>query len=160
MLNKVEEKLISRIYLASDHGGFELKKKIISFLKMKKNKKYSLKDLGPFSYNPVDDYPDYAIPLAKSVAHDKKSIGIVLCKNGQGVCIAVNKVKGIRGVTGFSKEMVASTRADDHANVVCLPASYLSEKEVKEIVILFLKTPFSGAKRHQRRLAKVRKLER
>ena len=147
-----------KVYLASDHGGFELKKKIIFFLK--KNKKYSLKDLGPFSYDPDDDYPDYVIPLAKNVTRDAKSLGIVLCKNGQGVCIAVNKVKGIRGVTGFSKKIVASTRADDNANVVCLPASYISEKEAKAIVMLFLETPFSGAARHLRRLSKVRKLER
>jgi|SRR3989338_2228085 len=160
MLKKVKKQrsTILRVYLASDHGGFELKRKIISFLK--KNKKYYLKDLGPFSYDPADDYPDYAIPLAKSVARDTNSLGIVLCKNGQGVCIAVNKVKGIQGVTGFSKEMVASTRADDHANVLCLPANYISEKEAKAIVMLFLKTPFSGAARHLRRLSKVRKLER
>jgi ribose 5-phosphate isomerase B len=146
---------MKEIALASDHGGFELKIKLGNFLS--KNG-YSIIDFGPTVLDAKDDYPDFVIPMAKYVAK-KKSLGIAICRNGQGVCVAVNKVKGIRGVTGFSKKMVESTKKDDDANILCIPADYLSVKEVKEMVLLWLKTPFSNALRHKRRLRKVSMLE-
>jgi ribose 5-phosphate isomerase B len=146
---------VKEIALASDHGGFNLKIKIGSFLA---KKGFSIIDFGPVSLNPKDDYPDFVVPLAKYVAK-KKSLGIVFCRNGQGVCIATNKVKGIRAVTGFSTKMVTSTKKDDNANILCIPSDYVSDKEVKEMVILWIKTLFSGESRHKRRLAKVRRLE-
>ncbi len=146
-----------KVYLASDHGGFKLKKELISFLKQKK---YEAEDCGPFQLAPKDDYPDYAIPLARKVAKEQKSRGIVICRNGQGVCIATNKVKGIRAVTGFSPREAKTTRSDDNANVLCLPADYLSVKQARKIVLEWLQTPFSQALRHQRRLHKIEKAER
>ncbi|MBU0460363.1 MAG: RpiB/LacA/LacB family sugar-phosphate isomerase [Nanoarchaeota archaeon] len=145
-----------KVYLASDHGGFLLKKKLLVFL-AKNN--YNLEDLGPKEFNIKDDYPDYALPLAKKVSKDKNSFGILLCRNGQGVCISANKVKGIRAVTGFSKKMIKSTRHDDNANVLCLPADYIKEKEAKKIIKIFLETKFSKLARHQRRLNKIKRLE-
>ena len=144
------------IYLGSDHGGFSLKQKLAAFLQ---KEGFSVKDFGPFQLDPQDDYPDFVVPAAKAVAREKGSLGIVLCRNGQGVCIACNKVKGIRAVTGFSLKMVKSTKADDDANILCLPADYLSEKEAKEIVLSWIKEPFSGQERHLRRLRKVSRLE-
>ncbi len=147
---------MKKIYIASDHGGFKLKGKIISFLE---KKKYSIEDLGPFKYKKDDDYPDYVIPLAKKVAKTN-SQGIVICRNGQGVCIAVNKVKGIRGVTGFSVKEAKTTRLDDDANVLSIPADYVNEETAKRIILTWLKTPFSNLARHKRRLMKVKRLER
>ena len=122
--------------------------------------RYLVKDLGPTMFNSHDDYPDYVIPLARKVAKDNKSVGVVICRNGQGVCIATNKVKGIRAVTGFSIKEVRTTRKDDNANVLCVPADYLKKEEIKKIVLKWLKTPFSHALRHQRRLQKIKKVER
>mgnify|MGYP001593086446 CR=1 FL=1 len=145
-----------KVYIASDHGGFLIKSKVISFLKQKG---YTVEDVGPSTLDPDDDYPDYAIPMAKKVAGDKNSLGIVACRNGQGVCIASNKVKGIRAVTGFSSQQAETTRKDDNANILCLPADYLSESEIKNIVSAWLGTDFSNAARHKRRLRKVSSLE-
>jgi ribose 5-phosphate isomerase B len=145
-----------KVYIASDHGGFELKKKIILFLQ---KRGYILEDFGPFQYNPKDDYPDYVVPLARKVAKLRNAFGIVLCRNGQGVCIATNKVNGIRAVTGFSIKEARMTRSDDNANVLSIPADYLTLQKSKEIIIAWLETPFSKKKRHIRRLNKVRRLE-
>ena len=144
------------IYIGSDHGGFKLKKKLVTFLE-KEN--YLVEDMGPLKLNSKDDYPDYASKVAKKVTHETNSRGILLCRNGQGVCIAANKIKGIRAVTGFSQKMIKSTRLDDNANVLCLPADYITEKEAKRIVSTFLKTKYSQLKRHKRRLMKVARLE-
>jgi ribose 5-phosphate isomerase B len=144
-----------KIYIASDHGGFKLKRKMIPFLE---KLGHLVEDMGPYSYNPKDDYPDYVIPLAKKVSKSK-SRGIVICRNGQGVCIAVNKIKGIRGVTGFSQKEAKTTRLDDNANVLSLPADYLTEVQAKKIARVWLSTPFSNQARHKRRLRKVSKIE-
>jgi ribose 5-phosphate isomerase B len=144
-----------KIYIASDHGGFKLKEKVVQYIE---KLGHTAIDLGPEKLDPKDDYPDYVVPLAKKVGKGK-SLGIVLCRNGQGVCIATNKVHGVRAVTGFSKKMIASTREDDSANVVCIPADYLFWPEIKRIIKTFIDTPFSGSPRHKRRLKKVRQLE-
>ena len=141
-----------KIYIAADHGGFKLKEKLKLYL-IKLG--YEGMDFGALEHDKDDDYPDFVIPLAEKVGREKKALGIVLCRNGQGVCMAVNKVAGVRGVTGFSKKIIASTRRDDNANVLCLPADYISETEAKEIVKIWLRTKFSKAKRHVRRLKKV-----
>lgn len=143
------------IYIASDHGGFKTKNKLVTFL-TKKN--YLVKDLGPYQLNPNDDYPDYAISLAKEVVKSR-FLGILLCRNGQGVCITANKIKGARAVTGFSKKMIKSTRLDDNANILCIPSDYLSMLTIKKIVTTWLQTPFSKEKRHLRRLNKIKKVE-
>ena len=144
-----------KIFIASDHGGFKLKKKLFVYLF---NLGYTVEDFGPHQLNAKDDYPDYAFPLAQGVSKSK-NLGILICRNGQGMCIAANKVKGVRAVTGFSSKMIKSTRKDDNANVLCIPADYLSERAAKEIVKTFVKTKFSKATRHARRLNKIRKFK-
>ena len=144
-----------KIYIGSDHGGFNIKGKIKLFLE---KKGYTVEDCGPFELNPLDDYPDYVIPLAKKISKSK-SMGIVFCRNGQGVCIATNKVKGIRAVTGFSIKEAKTTRKDDNANILCIPSDYLTLVQVKKIIVSWLETSFSGATRHKRRLKKIRELE-
>ncbi len=147
---------VKQIFIASDHGGFKVKEKLFTFLY---KKKYSIADLGPHTLNPHDDYPDYAKKVAQKVAKEKNSFGILLCRNGQGICMAANKIKGTRAVTGFSTKMIKSTRQDDDANILCLPSDYLTLREIKKIVTLWLETPFSNLARHKRRIAKVKKLQ-
>ncbi len=150
-------KMGKKIYIASDHGGFALKNTLVPFLRMKG---FSVEDCGPLTLNPTDDYPDYTIPLAKKVAGNPNTVGILLCRNGQGVCIVANKIRGIRAVTGFSPMMVKSTRHDDNANVLCLPADYVTPKKAKTMASMWLTTPFSKKQRHLRRLAKIKMVER
>jgi ribose 5-phosphate isomerase B len=144
-----------KIYVASDHGGFNRKRKITEFLLATG---HSVEDFGPYTLNQEDDYPDYVIPLAKKVA-SRRNVGIVFCRNGQGVCIATNKVKGIRAVTGFSVKEAKMTRKDDNANVLCIPTDYQNLTETKKIIKVWLKTSFSGKTRHKRRLRKITKIE-
>ena len=140
-----------KVLIASDHGGFKLKQKLIPYLE---KKGYTVQDFGPSKYKKDDDYPDFILPLAKKI---KRNLGIIICRNGQGASIAANKIKGARAVTGFSTKMVKSTRQDDNANILSLPADYITETEAKRITSIFLKTPFSNLARHKRRLKKIPK---
>ena len=146
-----------KIYISGDHAGFKLKGKIKKWL----SKKHTVKDFGPFEYNKLDDYPDYTFPLAEAVAKDKKSLGIIIAGSGLGECIAANKVKGIRAALfhGKSNKIITTSKIHNNANVLCLGSRFLSEKEAKAAIILWLKTPFSKAVRHKRRLNKIAKYE-
>jgi len=144
------------IYIGSDHAGFELKEKIKDFLK---NKEINLKDVGPKEYRENDDYPDYAIPLAQKVTNSENARGILICGNGVGVCMAANKVKGIRAGTACNSWMAKTMREDDNTNVICLPAQDLEQKEATDIIETWLKTSFSYAERHKRRLKKINEFE-
>lgn len=139
------------IYLASDHGGFAVKEKVKALLD---RESIAYKDLGPQRLVPDDDYPDYILPLAEKVVHEQ-AMGIIACRNGQGVAVAANKVKGARAVVCWNEGCAQSSRNDDNANILSLPADYLSDVEIKTIVDSWLATPFSYEARHVRRLAKV-----
>ncbi len=146
---------LRKVYLASDHGGFRYKKELFAYL-LKKG--YLVEDLGHNIFDRGDDYVDYVLPLGEKVASygpKEGARGIVLCRNGQGVCIAANKVPGIRCATGFSLKMIKSTREDDDSNVLAIPSDYVSLSLVKKMVLLWLETPFSGEQRHKRRLKKL-----
>jgi ribose 5-phosphate isomerase B len=145
-----------RVFVASDHGGFKRKEEMIAFLE---KQGHTVGDFGPYKLNSQDDYPDYVIPLARRVVQSR-GMGIVFCRNGQGVCIATNKVKGIRAVTGFSVKEAKTTRRDDNANVLCIPTDYVDLKTTRSIITVWLKTSFSKKARHVRRLRKVAKVER
>jgi ribose 5-phosphate isomerase B len=145
-----------KVYIASDHGGFELKE----FLK-KHFVEVGIEhvDMGPFELDPHDDYTDLAIPLAEKVSSDKEGMGILACRNGIGVCVVANKVKGIRAALSWSSFHAQSTRNDDNSNVLCLPADYIDNEKALEIVGTWLSTPFSGEDRHIRRINKIIKYE-
>ena len=145
------------LYIASDHGGYQLKKYLIRYLK--NQLKVGFKDLGAFSHNPKDDFPDYAVPLARAVVKNKANRGILLCRNGQGVCMAANKIKGARAAFGFSIECTEWARRDDHANILCLPAEYMSPEHAAAIVKTFLETPEDNDPRFLRRIKKISALE-
>lgn len=143
------------LYIASDHAGFERKEVLKEYLG---ELGYDPIDLGATEFDPTDDYPDYAFELAQRVVEDE-AMGIVLCGSGQGVCIASNKVQGIRAILGYNVFAARSSRADDDANILCLPGRDLEEETVQEIVKAWLETPFTGEDRHQRRINKIRNFE-
>jgi len=145
------------LYLGSDHGGFALKEKIKSFLQ---KRKISFADTGPYAINPADDYPDYAKKVAQKVGQNPgRDVGLLLCRSGQGMCIAANKIKGVRAVSAWNEKLAYSTRNDDFANVLCLAGDYLKSGQAEKILFKFLNTPFSKESRHLRRINKVKKLE-
>ena len=146
------------IYIASDHAGFELKNKLISFLKEIGQEH---EDIGPPSYDKLDDYPDYIIPAAKKVAENPNNRGIVIGGSGQGEAIAANKVKGIRAALyyGGPKDIVQLSKTHNNSNILSLGARFLNEEETKEVVKLWLETSFTEEERHSRRISKIKEYE-
>lgn len=139
------------IYLASDHGGYDVKEKVKALLD---HHGVAWQDLGPYRRQADDDYPDYILPLAELVA-EQNGRGIIACRNGQGAAIAANKVGGIRAAVCWNAACAKTSRADDDANILSLPADYLSDEAMKQVVTAWLETPFSADARHIRRLQKV-----
>ncbi len=140
------------LYLGADHAGYKLKE----FLKEHfRKKKIDYEDFGTDSENPVD-YPDYAYKVAKAVARNRKSKGILVCGSGIGMCIAANKVKGIRAVVAYDKYSAEMSRLHNDANVLCLRGRKVSFNKQLKLVNIWLKTKFSGETRHKRRIAKLR----
>lgn len=145
-----------KVFLATDHAGFEFKQKIKTYLK---GKGYDIEDCGAFELNPTDDYPDFIVPAAKKVAENPGSFGIVFGKSGAGECIVANKINGIRAVLGVSEQNVKLAREHNDANVLSLGSEIVSEEAAKRLVELFLTTPFSNEDRHKRRIGKITALE-
>jgi ribose 5-phosphate isomerase B len=145
-----------RIYIGADHRGFELKEKVKKWLA---ESNITEQDVGALTYDQTDDYPDFASEVALKVAKDKEARGIVICGSGVGVDIAANKIKGIRCGFGHSAKQIESARSHDNINVLAIPADYLGENDVKEIVKAFLNTDYVSEERHQRRIDKIAGLE-
>jgi len=152
------------VYLGADHAGFELKEKLKDYLH---RKGYAVHDFGAFTYDKDDDYPDFAIPVAE-MAVSKKGKGILVCGSAEGICIAANKVKGARAVAVWDKTSAKLSRSHNDANILCLAGGKtkqnvqgigISFSKAKELVDAWLKTPFSGEKRHVRRLLKLHHYE-
>ncbi len=154
-----------KIYIASDHAGFALKSKLVSFVQ---SLGHSVEDLGPFAMNTEDDYPDFVKPLAARVAEEDESCGIVIGASGQGEAIAANRTRGIRAVVYYGTpsqsqtdaegnilNLIQSTRAHNNANVLSLGARFISEDDACETVALWLSTPFAKEERHMRRIVKL-----
>lgn len=146
-----------KIFLGSDHAGFELKDEVKKYLDKNKIDYY---DFGAFSKEDVD-YPDFIFPVAEKVAENKNYRGIVFGGSGQGEAIVANRVNGIRAVVvySFDREIVELSREHNNSNVLSLGARFLKRKEAVEIVKLWLKTDFSKAERHKRRIKKIEKYE-
>src|SRR3990167_3542818 len=145
-----------KIYLGTDHAGFDLKEKIKSYLV---ENGYEIEDCGAFSFDKDDDYPDFIANAALGVSKDTDSKGVVFGKSGAGECIVANKIKGIRAILGFNKENVELSRLHNDANVLSLGSAFTNDDLAKELVKIFLDTPFSNEERHSRRIAKIKKLE-
>lgn len=140
-----------RVYLASDHAGFELKSQLIKHL----STDYDVVDCGAEHYDEQDDYPAFCIDAATRVAANPGSLGIVLGGSGNGEQIAANKVDGIRAALAWSPLIAKLAREHNDANVIGVGARMHTLDEAIEIVETFLQTPFSGAERHARRIAQL-----
>lgn len=140
------------LYLAADHRGFGLKEKIKQSLS---EREVAFVDLGAFTYEPDDDFPDYAQKLAKKVLEEKDNLGVALCGSGIGMTIALNRFKGILAGLGFTPALVRAAREEDNINVLVLAADFLDEKTAVENLEVFLNTKFDEAERRLRRLKKI-----
>lgn len=146
-----------KIFLGADHRGFELKGKLKEWLK---DHGYGVEDLGARKLDPGDDYPDYAIAVAEKVAEAPNDYrGILICGAGHGMDIAANKVRGIRATVVWNTESVARAREHNDVNIISIPADWTQPEPAKEMVKIFLETPFSDEERHARRLKKIQEIE-
>lgn len=143
------------IYIASDHRGFAAKEALKKYLT---DSAYNVQDLGNDHYDENDDYPDFAMAVAKKVSTDLDSKGILLCGSGVGVDMVANKFKRIRSSLCFSPDQAFAARQDDDANVLSLPTEHIDEEGLKKITSTWLQTPFSNIEKHARRLSEMRNL--
>src|SRR3990167_10123567 len=145
------------LYIGSDHRGYNLKEALKTYLK---ELNFNFEDLGALELTPDDDYPDYAVLIAKKVAGDpEKNRGILICSSGVGVDVTANKFKGVRSALLFNPEQAQMSRNDDNTNVLSLSADFIDENVAKEIIRVWLETPFSRLERHVRRLIKIKNIE-
>lgn len=160
---------MSKVYFASDHAGLSLKNALIEYLR---TLRYDVEDMGSYTFDPEDDYPDFVTPLAKRVADEVESRGVIIGGSGQGEAMCANRISGIRAAIfygpmrvtsaleiegGYSEDgydLVRLARRHNNANVLAIGARFVSGEEAEEAVHVFLDTPFSDSPRHARRLAK------
>lgn len=159
-----------KIYIGSDHAGYELKKTLVTYFA---ELGHEIEDKGPFEYNADDDYPDFIKPVAEAVAKDQGSFGVIMGGSGQGEAICANRVSGVRAALFYSEalplesvdikggksadpyEIIKLARVHNDANVLSLGARFLSEDQMKFAIELFLATKFEGEERHIRRIQKL-----
>ena len=141
------------ILVSNDHAGVQLKNEVKSFLE---DKGYVVENLGDNSGESVD-YPDIIHPLAKEISENKDKKGIIMCGTGNGVSMVANKYEGVRAGLCWSKEIAELIRKHNDANVLSLPARFISTKEALEIIQVFLETDFEDGGRHERRVEKIDK---
>lgn len=145
---------MQKIYLGADHAGFKLKEKLKNYFT---KKKIPINDLGAVNFDPEDDYPDYAFKVAIQAVKNK-SLGILICGTGLGMCLAANKVKGARATFIYNEEYAKQSREHLNSNILCL-AGNLSFRKAKKIIEIWLNTKFSQITRHKRRLKKIFQFE-
>jgi ribose 5-phosphate isomerase B len=149
-----------KIYIGTDHAGFELKEELKKFLK---DLGCEVEDKGAYEFNREDDYPDFILPVVKAVAEDiardLDSRGIVIGGSGQGEAIVANKVKKIRAAVVYDEYSARMSREHNDANIVSLGTRTLSADKAKKLVKLWLETPFSNEERHKRRIEKIKTIE-
>ena len=141
-----------RVYLGSDHAGFELKAAIVAWLR---EAGHEAVDCGPASYDPADDYPVYVLRAAQGTIDDPGSLGIVIGGSGNGEQIAANKVPGIRAALAWTVQTAQLARQHNDANVLSLGARGYSLQDAVSFAKVFIETPFSGDSRHARRIAMI-----
>lgn len=139
-----------RLAVGCDHAGFETKEQLVKYLR---ELGHEVKDFGTYSTESID-YPDYARPVAQSVANGTFELGIVLCGSGNGVNITANKTKGIRSALSWIPEIASLARQHNNANICAIPARFVSIDEAKAIATAFLEAEFEGG-RHSNRVNKI-----
>ena len=140
--------------IASDHGGLDLKKEMVTFFK---EEGYTYVDHGTDSLQSVD-YPDYAALVAKDIIEEQAQWGVLICRSGIGISIAANKLKGIRAALIKLEDDAEYARRHNNANIICLGAKHTTAYLAKKFIKIFLSTPFD-ADRHGIRIEKIRKME-
>ncbi len=143
-----------KIYIGTDHAGFELKQALVPFLK---ELGFSVEDKGAYEYDEMDDYPDFIVPVAEAVSREPESKGIILGGSGQGEAITANRFSKVRAAVyyGGSLEIVKLSREHNNANILSIGARFLNEEQAKEAIRLWLETKFSGDEWHTRRIEKI-----
>lgn len=139
-----------QISIGNDHAGTSYKEKIVEYLK---SKGYSFVNHGTDSEDSVD-YPDFIHPVAKDVEEGTSNFGIIICGSGNGANMTANKHQGIRSALCWNNEIVELSRQHNNANILSIPARFVSEQQAIDFVDLFLETPFEGG-RHERRVNKI-----
>ncbi len=145
-----------RVYLGSDHAGFQLKDHLLVWLEQHGHEPV---DCGPREYDPDDDYPPFVLRAAEQVAADRDSFGVVVGGSGNGEAIAANKVRGVRAALAWSEDVATLAREHNDANVISIGARMHTAEEATRFVELFLTTAFSGGPRHARRIAMLSRYE-
>ena len=148
-----------KIYVASDHAGFELKEKLLVYLG---ELGYVVEDMGAYVYNEKDDYPEFISKAAEEVSKDpENSLGIVLGGSGEGEAMVADRYPGVRAAVyyGGNLEIVKLSREHNDSNILSLGARFLKEEEAKEAVKLWIETPFSQDERHVRRIKEIEELK-
>ena len=141
---------MASILIASDHAGFELKERLESWLR---ERGYTVRDLGTDS-DASTDYADYAHPLAQQVSEGMAQRGVLLCGTGLGMSYVANRYPHVRAAVAWTPEIAELARRHNDANVLALPARFLSEEQARQILERWLDTPFDGG-RHERRIEKI-----
>lgn len=139
-----------KIAIGADHAGFELKEKVREWLKLSG---FDYKDFGTYSSESAD-YPDFAHPVASAVENKEFDLGILICGSGNGVAITANKHQDIRAALCWTEDLASLARQHNDANVLCLPARYISIELAVKITDKFLNSAFEGG-RHDRRVKKI-----
>jgi len=142
--------MMEKIAIGADHAGFEYKESLKSWLE--KNG-YTVKDFGAYSTESAD-YPDFAHPVAESVEKKQFELGVLICGSANGVAITANKHQGIRAAICWTEELASLARQHNDANIVCIPARFVSSELAEKILDRFLHTSFEGG-RHERRVSKI-----
>ncbi|MBE7178170.1 MAG: RpiB/LacA/LacB family sugar-phosphate isomerase [Mucilaginibacter polytrichastri] len=145
-----------KIGIAADHGGYELKQILMPWLS---SQGHQLVDYGAYKLDQADDYPDMVIPLARAVAAGEVERGIAVCGSGVGASVAANKIAGARAALVNDHFSAHQGVEDDDLNIICLGGRITGYMVAQEYIDAFLKARFSGAERHERRLQKVKSLE-
>ena len=145
-----------RIYIGADHRGFELKEELKKWLI---ENEYEVEDVGNHIFDPEDDFVDPAVKVAEMIdGGAKEERGILICGSGHGVEIVANRFRGVRAVVGFNAEVSKQGREHEDANVLVLPANWVTPKEAVERVQLFLQTEASSTEKYQRRRQRIENL--
>lgn len=145
-----------KIYLGTDHAGFELKEQLKKFLV---EKGYDVVDDGAYAFDKDDDYPDFCSAAARHVAENLGSFGFVFGKSGTGELIVANKIKGIRCGLAVNAENVTLAREHNDANMLSFGSAFATPTQMEELALLFINTAFSGEERHARRIEKIKAIE-
>lgn len=138
------------IAVGADHAGYEYKTVIVDLLQ---NNGYTIKDFGTYNKDSVD-YPDFAHPVAKAVEDGEAVFGVLICGSANGVAITANKHANVRAAICWQTEIAGLAREHNNANIICLPARYISLPMAEEMINIFLKTKFAGG-RHEKRVEKI-----